>query len=90
MECLIEQNSNKIKFDKKTEDSSFAQLVKHRYTHTSGLITNDSVLDEQSGTVGASSSSLEVFMKEPSAIEGGSSPKVCVLSRSVRRVSFTI
>ena len=90
MECLFEQNSKKLKFDKKTEDSTFAQLVNHRYTHTSGLITSDSVVDEQCGAVSASSSSLVVFMKEPSAIEGGSSPKVCVVSRSARRVSLTI
>ena len=29
-------------------------------------------------------------MKEPSAIEGGSSPKICVVSRSARRISFAI
>ena len=29
-------------------------------------------------------------MKEPFAIEGGSSPKVCVVSRSARCVSLTI
>ena len=49
VECLVEQNSKKFTFHKKTEDSPFAQLVKHRYTHTSGLITSDRVLDEQSG-----------------------------------------
>ena len=44
VECFVEQNSKKFKFDKNTEDSPFAQLVKHRYTHTWSLIASDSVL----------------------------------------------
>ena len=90
VECLIEQNSKKFKFDKKTEDSPFAQLVKHRYTRTHRASSpTTACLTSNLARLVPRPSSLEVFMKEPSAIEGGSSPKVCVSSRSARRVSDT-